>query len=137
MFVGSYISTTDFTSSRSYKSLAAEEVCKIVHLHNNGCFNLIWVWGIQICRDINSPSPLVAIIFDSNMAVGNHAFIVLWPSPFFNTEWEMIGGKGFFAVLSWSGPLLIGSTVCVRHILGDWPPKALKSPENTVRSPKY
>ncbi len=39
--------------------------------------------------------------------------------------WEMIGGKGFFAVLSWSGPLLIGSTVCVRHILGDWPPKAL------------
>ena len=28
----------------------------------------------------------------------------------------MIAGEGFFAVLCCSGPLLIGSTVCVRHI---------------------
>ncbi len=60
-----------------YKSLAAEEVCKIVHLHNNGCFNLIWVWGIQICRDINSPSPLAAAIDDLKMAADMTFRIIL------------------------------------------------------------
>ena len=63
--------------------------------------------------------------------------LILWSRPLFNTEWEMFQGKGFVVVLCWSGPLLIGSTVCVRHILVFWPPGALDPPEITVRSLKY
>ncbi len=42
--------------------------------------------------------------------------IVLWPRPLFSSEWEMIPVKGFFAVLYCLGPLLTGTTGCVRHI---------------------
>ena len=44
--------------------------------------------------------------------------VVLWPGPLFCSEWEMIPGKGFFAVLYCLGPLLTGPTGCVRHIHG-------------------
>ena len=60
-------------SSCVYSSLFGYEfqliwVCKIAQLYDFGCFNLIWVWGIQICRDTSCPSPLVAATGDLKMA---------------------------------------------------------------------
>ena len=48
--------------SMSPNGISAKQVCKVVHLYGDKCFNLIRVWGIQICRDTSSPSPLVATI---------------------------------------------------------------------------
>ncbi len=48
--------------------MSAEEVCKIVQLYDVGCFNIIKVWGVQICRDTSCSGPLVVAIGILKMA---------------------------------------------------------------------
>ena len=51
-----------------------------MHLYEIDCFNLIWVWGIRICREISCPSHLVATICDLKMAADitfeQHTYII-------------------------------------------------------------
>ena len=47
--------------------------------------------------------------------------LVLWPRPYLNSKWEMIGREGFCVDLCCTGPLLMESTVCDHHIHVYWP----------------
>ena len=54
--------------SKSFNSMIAEGFCKIAQLYDFRCFNLIWVWGIWICRETSDSGPLVAVICILKMA---------------------------------------------------------------------
>ena len=76
----------------------------------DGSSNLIWVWGIRICRDISDSSPLVAVICVLKMAANyaSRALLVMRKHDGWSFQINFAGQKGV---------IMFKNMNCLRKIL--------------------